>query len=376
MKNNNVHGFIPSSIKQQYSNYYYYDYDYDRIKTNLYDDTNNNLESNQKDIESTTSSTTTSSSCPFSMTFKRYRIPLSSGKDVTNNSNNNNNNNNNNIFLGIPVLSGIIQSSQKRNFERKFINNNEESIILLWYDVMDKINSSNDIINNTNNNDGSRANIININNIINNNKDKERIQKGIIGIHVTSFIWRTLSNLLQEVLVMSQQQQEDQDQEQKQLVSKSIIIGLPNTSLVGLQQIADIINWMNENETYYNNNNILSSLSMFKISICAKLEQDSPIPTLRLNVNCNVKSNDRRDDNSSDIDRNISLNKAIVVERTKAWVDRVLVKMKICPFTRSTTKSGQGLADVGVPVGNIAYHYSKATKCQFPMLMAGKKTNS
>ena len=48
-------------------------------------------------------------------------------------------------------------------------------------------------------------------------------------------------------------------------------------------------------------------------------------------------------------------------QHTKAWVKRVLVKMGICPFTKSTTRSGQGLSDVGVPVGKIAYHTSSAT---------------
>jgi hypothetical protein len=51
----------------------------------------------------------------------------------------------------------------------------------------------------------------------------------------------------------------------------------------------------------------------------------------------------------------------IVVEQTKSWVQRVLVELSICPFTKSSTFSGQGLSDVGVPVGRIAYHASPAT---------------
>jgi hypothetical protein len=47
--------------------------------------------------------------------------------------------------------------------------------------------------------------------------------------------------------------------------------------------------------------------------------------------------------------------------RTKAWVKRLLVDLAICPFTKSVTKSGQGLGDIGVPVGNIAYHTSNST---------------
>ena len=51
----------------------------------------------------------------------------------------------------------------------------------------------------------------------------------------------------------------------------------------------------------------------------------------------------------------------MAVGRTKAWVKRLLVDLAICPFTKSVTKSGQGLGDVGVPVGNIAYHVSNST---------------
>jgi hypothetical protein len=48
-----------------------------------------------------------------------------------------------------------------------------------------------------------------------------------------------------------------------------------------------------------------------------------------------------------------------IERRTKAWVQRLLVEMGICPFTKSMTKSGQGLGDLGVPVGLIAYHTSQ-----------------
>jgi hypothetical protein len=50
-----------------------------------------------------------------------------------------------------------------------------------------------------------------------------------------------------------------------------------------------------------------------------------------------------------------------ITARTKSWVQRVLVNLGICPFTKSVKLSGQGLADAGVPVGLIAYHSSKAS---------------
>jgi hypothetical protein len=59
-----------------------------------------------------------------------------------------------------------------------------------------------------------------------------------------------------------------------------------------------------------------------------------------------------------------------ITRRTKAWVKRVLVDLSICPFTKSVTKSGQGLADLGVPVGKIAYHTSFGTTGNIYRLMA------
>jgi hypothetical protein len=47
--------------------------------------------------------------------------------------------------------------------------------------------------------------------------------------------------------------------------------------------------------------------------------------------------------------------------QTRSWVQRVLVDLSICPFTKSKKFSGQGLADVGVPVGRIAYRTSSAS---------------
>ena len=58
---------------------------------------------------------------------------------------------------------------------------------------------------------------------------------------------------------------------------------------------------------------------------------------------------------------------SVVEERTKAWVKRLLVDLSICPFTKSVTKSGQGLGDLDVPVASIAYHTS-TTKDVYQLL--------
>lgn len=55
-----------------------------------------------------------------------------------------------------------------------------------------------------------------------------------------------------------------------------------------------------------------------------------------------------------------SLDAKVIEKHTMSWVKRLLVDLQICPFTKSPRMSGQGLADVGVPVGSIAYHTSSA----------------
>jgi len=57
----------------------------------------------------------------------------------------------------------------------------------------------------------------------------------------------------------------------------------------------------------------------------------------------------------------------VINKRIKSWVRRVLVRYEICPFTKSDTRSGHGLTELGIPVAKIAYHTSFST--QIPELM-------
>lgn len=277
------------------------------------------------------------------MTFPRYRIPISGGKDVPNS-------NRNNILSRL--FSGIVISSQKSEFERKYSSTSSTKKVI-WYDPRSKLSSSD---NSGSSNDKKAT-----------NDEKERIERGQIGVHVSAFVWRALANLLHESI------------EGAACIdtSNSVVIGLPHTSLVGLKQLADIINWMEE-KYYMPPTGTLGS----KINLGAIVDEDSPVPTIILTTRMTKVDNAERTNSNSSIpitqsssDSNTKyqpLNEDIVRERTKAWVDRVLVKMSICPFTKSTTKSGQGLRDVGVPVGDIAYHYSSALQWQFALLMAGE----
>ena len=283
---------------------------------------------------SSSSSSSTSSSCPYSMTFPMYRIPISGGREKKKQFNNP-------FLLGGGFLSGIRSNAQKLEFERNYRQQSDSTsttttsttTTLLWYDAMEKLSN-------------------------NDNKDEERIKQGKMGIHVSAFVWRALSDLIY-------------DHNNKSTLATSpfkkiLIIGIANTSLIGLKQLADIINWMSKgdysNESQSNNNN--------NIMIHAKVDEETSVPTIILEVTYDV------DDNNADkVNETKEYSKGeeqAVIERTKLWVDRVLVQMNICPFTKSTTKSGQGLSDVGVPVGGIAYHYSNAMQYQIPLLMAGE----
>jgi len=264
------------------------------------------------------------------MAFPRYRISLSGGDEAVKS--------NNNIFSGL--FSGVISSAQRSAFDRKYsfsTTNKYAQRTLLWYDPKREL-SPDEV------------------------QDDEKIEKGKIGVHASAFVWRVLANLLQETI--------EAKDEITDKVERTCIIGLPNFSLVGLKQLADIINWMSEEEKYY-----LPASTEPKIEIGASVDDDSSVPTIILHT---INAGRREGlqplniSQTTQIPRNdgCELDENIIKDRTKAWVDRVLVKMKICPFTKSTTKSGQGLGDVGVPVGGIAYHSSNAVQSEFPLIMA------
>jgi hypothetical protein len=177
----------------------------------------------------------------------------------------------------------------------------------------------------------------------NDNKDNEQTSKAKIGIFSVFFIWNTLRTLLDH-----------------SSFNDEAVIAMPTSSIDTLVQMSDIINWINEN-----------SSDIFVDESCkfsAKIDEEAPTPTIILTVVERVKLSEKDDDSKL----SSLLTPEQVKMSTQRWVDRVLVKLGICPFTKSVSKSGQGLSDVGVPVGRIAYHYSKATlkKSSLPLLFA------
>jgi hypothetical protein len=125
--------------------------------------------------------------------------------------------------------------------------------------------------------------------------------------------------------------------------------------------LADIINW-------YNDQNLGGM-----VNINAEVDQMMPVPTIVLEACSSSSSSNTNADTIPPLGGSTNhLSDEQIIQGTQSWVKRVLVQLGICPFTKSVTKSGQGLGDVGVPVGRIAYHCSHAKINEIPSLMAGE----
>jgi hypothetical protein len=117
--------------------------------------------------------------------------------------------------------------------------------------------------------------------------------------------------------------------------SPSCIVAFPDCDGQILQNFKEIVDWINE--------------FMPKELVLTVTIMESQVMKIERKMNPrNIQHTD---------DRSLP---DVVEKRTKSWVKRMLVDLAICPFTKSVTKSGQGLSDVGVPVGNISYHTSDA----------------
>jgi len=129
---------------------------------------------------------------------------------------------------------------------------------------------------------------------------------------------------------------------------KNHYLALPETTNSVAQNLCDILNWYDD-------------LLDKRTEVRAELDssRSDAIPIVRFTVTPNIKNQqyhlERRRQR-----REVLPTSEDTERRTKAWVKRVLVKLGICPFTKSNIKSGQGLGDLGVPVANIMYRHSSA----------------
>eukprot|EP00984_Skeletonema_dohrnii_P018013 scaffold8324_cov78-Skeletonema_dohrnii-CCMP3373.AAC.6 len=130
-----------------------------------------------------------------------------------------------------------------------------------------------------------------------------------------------------------------QQQQQNEMVS---YLALPETTAAVASNLCDILNWYAD----------LDTKEDASIHIVAQLDsRSSDVPVIQFTASGNRQQQLN----------NYSLPSAADTERqTKAWVTRLLVELGVCPFTKSSQKSGQGLGDQGVPVANIMYRHSDA----------------
>lgn len=122
------------------------------------------------------------------------------------------------------------------------------------------------------------------------------------------------------------------------------VIAMPDTSSQLLQNWVEIVDWMGDGDD-----------CLMRATLVSKGSTNDAIPAVRI-YRVGTAINDLEDGFVEAEAGNASVE--LLKERTQAWVKRVLVEQGICPFTKSVKRSGQGLSDVGVPVGSIAYHGS------------------
>lgn len=131
--------------------------------------------------------------------------------------------------------------------------------------------------------------------------------------------------------------------------ASSVVLSLPDASPPLVQNWVEIVEWMMSRYPFADDTSIILEATLLKTP-----EKDDS--TQRNTVQIRKRVGDDSSSRSTIGDFEVEA----INRRTQAWVKRILVDTGICPFTKSVKKSGQGLADVGVPVGTIAYHASPA----------------
>jgi len=163
-------------------------------------------------------------------------------------------------------------------------------------------------------------------------------EEKVDGVAAVARLWRAASDLLL--------QRHDQTSESSENDNTVVVVcALPNARHRVARQWVDLIEWLLSLDTF----NAAPDLSVV-YSLVGK------VPTVTMS-----STKKRPTSGSGPLPPSNAPSHEVVTARTKSWVKRILVELGICPFTKSVTMSGQGLADVGVPVGSIAYHTSWAS---------------
>jgi hypothetical protein len=152
------------------------------------------------------------------------------------------------------------------------------------------------------------------------------------GLEAISSMWRNAADLM------------------KSTSEESVILAFPDASVKVVIQWIDILQWMDTRQ-----------LQGEASGIEAVYENTKNLPTVRLRR----KGPAARPSSAQPLE-----DPSVIEKRLQSWAQRILVELRICPFVKSNKMSGQGLADLGVPVARIAYHNSYAETTQICSLMA------
>ena len=159
--------------------------------------------------------------------------------------------------------------------------------------------------------------------------------------------WRMVSDIAEQLLTQP-------------LQGKKWYLALPETTAEVASNLCEILNWYADQQEDSDSFQIRAQLD----------SRSTDVPVIQLTAYGNTQQQQHPQLSGS-------LPSAEDAERqTKAWVTRLLVKLGVCPFTKSPEKSGQGLSDMRVPVANIMYCHSDALShgsCGVYLLMAGKQ---
>ena len=252
-----------------------------------------------------------SSSCPFSKSFPRYRIDLtrfkSTGSGAGAASSDKIGGGKDNEKLGgwfpkvVNPFKDMSNSFQRSQFEKEYSSSSDTKV--LW-------------------------------------------QSNLDGISALAYLWNQAANTLSS------------NESSSDVV---VVVALPDSSFQLVKNWVEIMEWMSTIDHPLMTNTMRQPTTTISASLV--YEDAAKVPAVKIQKLVSLSSSYPGDAPTTkvDIENNKKYDIDLQIERTKSWVKRILVKEGICPFTKSVTKSGQGLSEFGVPIGSIAYSGSFAT---------------
>jgi hypothetical protein len=263
-----------------------------------------------------------SSGCPFSMAFPRYRIDLSSEKNARKRFGA--------VKSGVGLLSSIKQGFDKAAIERRYAKEGRDGCLVFVDCSVD-----------TNALEKAKGGDCPAEQRSSHKVSDDEWKSGLAGLRAASQYWNIVANIAEADVSTA-------------WPTQRTVVSFIGATPLQIQRLIDIESWLDENMT--------GDHSHLRIDA----DGEMPIPTIVIESRA-TKGNDEAPGESP---REDLPSADVIEERIKAWVRRILVQLSICPFTKSDTRSGQGLSEFSIPTGCISYQYSKAGPSNIPRLMA------